>query len=120
MGWVAEESGFDCRQKQEVYLYLQSVQIFYVALRTSMQWVQQDLTQGVNLQRLRIDDVGFEVLTPVVMNSSVFWDITPCSPLKVNRRLRGTYRLHLQGLRITEQEHRVKAGGKQNKRHAEI
>jgi hypothetical protein len=30
--------------------------------------------------------VGFEVLTPVVMKSSVFWDITPCSPLKVNRR----------------------------------
>jgi hypothetical protein len=28
-------------------------------------------------------DVGFEVLTAVVMKSSVFWDITPCSPLKV-------------------------------------
>jgi hypothetical protein len=27
----------------------------------------------------------------------VFWDITPCSPLKVNRRFGGTYRLHLQG-----------------------
>jgi hypothetical protein len=25
--------------------------------------------------------VGFEVLTPVVMKSSIFWDITPCSPL---------------------------------------
>jgi hypothetical protein len=25
---------------------------------------------------------GFEVLTAVVMRSSVFWDITPCSPLK--------------------------------------
>jgi hypothetical protein len=28
--------------------------------------------------------VGFEVLTAVVMKSSIFWDITPCSPLKVN------------------------------------
>jgi hypothetical protein len=28
---------------------------------------------------------------------SVFWDITPCSPLKVNRRFGGTYHLHLQG-----------------------
>jgi hypothetical protein len=28
----------------------------------------------------------WEVLTPVVMKSSVFWDMTPCSPLKVNRR----------------------------------
>jgi hypothetical protein len=33
--------------------------------------------------------VGYEVLTAV--------DITPCSPAKVNRHLRGTYRLHLQG-----------------------
>jgi hypothetical protein len=31
------------------------------------------------------------------MKSSVFWDIGPCSPLKVNRRFGGTYRLHLQG-----------------------
>jgi hypothetical protein len=28
--------------------------------------------------------------------SFVFWDITLCSPLKVNRRLGGTYRLCLQ------------------------
>jgi hypothetical protein len=28
--------------------------------------------------------VGFEVLTAVVMKSTIFWDITPCSPLKVN------------------------------------
>jgi hypothetical protein len=26
--------------------------------------------------------VGSEILTAVVMKSSVFWDITPCSPLK--------------------------------------
>jgi hypothetical protein len=31
------------------------------------------------------------------MKSSIFWDITPCSPLSVNRRFGGTYRLHLQG-----------------------
>jgi hypothetical protein len=34
--------------------------------------------------------VGFEVLTAVVMKSSVFWDITPCSLLKVNELLGGT------------------------------
>jgi hypothetical protein len=28
----------------------------------------------------------FEVLTAVVMKNSVFWEIAPCSPLKVNRR----------------------------------
>jgi hypothetical protein len=31
--------------------------------------------------------VRFEVLTAVVMKSPIFWDITPCSPLKVNRQL---------------------------------
>jgi hypothetical protein len=41
--------------------------------------------------------VGFEVLTAVVIKSTIFWDIRPCSPLKVNRRFGGKYRLRLQG-----------------------
>jgi hypothetical protein len=57
--------------------------------------------------------VGFEILTAVVMKSAIFWDITPYNPLKVSQRLGGTYRLHLQGRRITEKETGVKAGGKQ-------
>jgi hypothetical protein len=28
---------------------------------------------------------------------TAFWDITPCSPLKINRRFGGTYRLHYSG-----------------------
>jgi hypothetical protein len=43
------------------------------------------------------EQVGFEVLTAVVMKSTIFWDITSCCPLSVNRRFGGTYRLHLQG-----------------------
>jgi hypothetical protein len=39
----------------------------------------------------------------IASESSVFWDITPCIPLKVNRRLRGTCRLHLQCRRISKQ-----------------
>jgi hypothetical protein len=34
--------------------------------------------------------VEFEVLTAVVMNSTILRDITSCSPLKVNRRFGGT------------------------------
>jgi hypothetical protein len=34
--------------------------------------------------------VGFEVLTALVTKSAIFWDITPRSPLKVNRRFGGT------------------------------
>jgi hypothetical protein len=33
--------------------------------------------------------VGFVVPTPVVMRSSVLWNITPCSPLKINRCFAG-------------------------------
>jgi hypothetical protein len=32
--------------------------------------------------------IGFKVLKAVVMRSSIFWDIPPCSPLKVNRLFR--------------------------------
>jgi hypothetical protein len=27
------------------------------------------------------ENVGFEVLTAVIMKSTIFWDITPCRPL---------------------------------------
>jgi hypothetical protein len=30
------------------------------------------------------------------IKSTIIWDITPCSPLKVNQRFGGTYRIHLQ------------------------
>jgi hypothetical protein len=46
-------------------------------------------------------DLRFAILTAVVRKSSIFWDITPCSPLKFNRRSRGTYHFHLQGGRIS-------------------
>jgi hypothetical protein len=47
--------------------------------------------------------VGFEVLTAVVMKSSVFWDITSCSQLKGNRLFGGTCLFHLQGRRINQE-----------------
>jgi hypothetical protein len=39
--------------------------------------------------------LGFEVLTAVIMKSSIFGDITPCSPLKVYRCFRGTLQAEL-------------------------
>jgi hypothetical protein len=41
--------------------------------------------------------VGFRVLRGVIRMSYVFWDITPCIPVEVNRRFGGTRHLHLQG-----------------------
>jgi hypothetical protein len=42
---------------------------------------------------LRLHSGGYE--------SSIFWDIMPCRPLKVNRLFRETHHLHLQGRRIS-------------------
>jgi hypothetical protein len=39
----------------------------------------------------------------VSMKNAVFWDVAPCRYC-VNRRFGGTYRLHLQGRKIREQE----------------
>jgi hypothetical protein len=43
------------------------------------------------------------------MKSSVFWDITQCSPLKVHRRFGGTCHLHLQGQIISQARYQVVA-----------
>jgi hypothetical protein len=37
--------------------------------------------------------VRTDIQTAVVMKSSIFWDLTPCSLLKANRRFGGTRRL---------------------------
>jgi heme/copper-type cytochrome/quinol oxidase subunit 4 len=60
------------------------------------------LVRGVHVtngkqNKINIDCVGIQVLTAVVMKCSIIWYITPCSPLKVCRRFRGTFRRHLQG-----------------------
>jgi uncharacterized membrane protein len=46
--------------------------------------------------------IGFEVITAVTIKGSVFWDITPCSPLKVRVYFGRTYRTHLQVLRLKQ------------------
>jgi hypothetical protein len=43
------------------------------------------------------------------MRSTSFWDITPCNLSKVNRCFGGTYRLHLHGRQISQQETSMKA-----------
>jgi hypothetical protein len=49
--------------------------------------------------------------TSVIQKSSDFWNtIMPCSPVKVNKRSGGKYRLHLQGRRLSEARNRNEAG----------
>jgi hypothetical protein len=55
------------------------------------------------IQQLIVRNSHFLFLIHVIIKTStIFWDITPCSPLNVNRRFGGTYRLHLQGRRISK------------------
>jgi hypothetical protein len=51
---------------------------------------------------------GFFVLTEVVMKRSFLCDITLCSPLKINRRFGGTYRLYILSRRISRERNSVK------------
>jgi hypothetical protein len=43
-----------------------------------------------------------EVLTRVIMKSYTFWDITLCSPLKMNWRFGETFPILLQGFRVRQ------------------
>jgi hypothetical protein len=57
--------------------------------------------------------VGFEVLTAVTINSFIFWDIISSSSVKGSRRFGGTYRLLLQGRRVSQTRSYVGTGRKQ-------
>jgi hypothetical protein len=58
--------------------------------------------------------VGFEVLTAIVMESTIFWDIPPCSLLKVNWRFGEICPFNLLGRRISEARNQRVESCKQN------
>jgi hypothetical protein len=56
---------------------------------------------GLSLTPLRIKKkksvyAGYEVLTAVLVKSSIFWIITPCNPLEINRCFGEIYCVRLQ------------------------
>jgi hypothetical protein len=57
--------------------------------------------------------VWVQVLIAVIMKSSTYWDM-PYSLLDVNRRFRGTCRLHVQGRRTSQARDKHEEGNKQN------
>jgi hypothetical protein len=57
----------------------------------------------VNIEHLYINGVGVEVLTAVLINPAIFWDVVLCS-LYVHRWFGATHHLHLQGWKSAEQE----------------
>jgi hypothetical protein len=56
--------------------------------------------------------VEIEVLTAMVTNSSIFWDIKPCSSLKANRCFEGACYLHLQGQKVSQARNQCEVGCK--------
>jgi hypothetical protein len=60
-----------------------------------------------NIPLCKSDYMRFDVPTEVVMKSYIFWVITSCSLLKVNRRFWGTCHLHLRSLRISQARNRA-------------
>jgi hypothetical protein len=53
---------------------------------------------------------GFQGFTAVVRKSSIFWDITPCSLVKVKRCIEGTHRLYLHGGKVSKARDLLAAG----------
>jgi hypothetical protein len=54
--------------------------------------------------------VGFEILTAVALKTSIFCDVMPRSPVSVNRRFGGTFRLHLEGWRVSQARNQHETG----------
>jgi hypothetical protein len=76
-------------------------------------WLQWNGFQTTNY-------LGFEVLTAVVMKSTVFWDITQYVLLKVNWRFGGTRRLHLSGSVDFQKDYTVPYPRRQNSSSSKI
>jgi hypothetical protein len=60
------------------------------------------INKSIKMIYSQFSNRGFVVLTAVVMKSVVFLDMTPCSPLKVNRCFGETIRLHFHDRRIRQ------------------
>jgi hypothetical protein len=64
-----------------------------------------------DLQQIAIQqNVLFFLFFPLQDLTFLFWDIERCSPLKINRRLGGTYHRHLHGRVISQARNQQGAG----------
>jgi hypothetical protein len=57
-----------------------------------------------------INEIVFEAVKRINVKSSIFWDITSCSPLKFNRLFGGTCLLRLQGWKVSWAKNQDKVG----------
>jgi hypothetical protein len=55
---------------------------------------------GIALLFTNENYVGFEILIAVTTKSTIFWNVTPCSPSEFYQAFGGTYFLHLHGRKV--------------------
>jgi hypothetical protein len=120
------DSGLSLEEQLEQKWSLESLECMDVQALISMWWVNSTnhfvLTRRTEWMNslLYIHIVGFEVLTAVVMKSSVFSDITLCGPLKVNRHFGGTCCFPLQGRRIPQARNQHEAVSKHSQSTSKV
>jgi hypothetical protein len=67
-------------------------------MKTATKIFLHKISNDIIFMQNPIKFVRSEALTTVIMNNSIFWDITLFNQLKVNRRFGGRCRIYLQGL----------------------
>lgn len=67
-------------------------------------------------QRISVN-ISFDLLTTVLMKSSIILNVTTCRMVKVNRRFAGRFCLNFQGLRISQGKTQCQAGSKHTSPH---
>jgi hypothetical protein len=73
--------------------------MFYSLTEQQIEKIMRFIRTG-NSVVLILSLIGYEVLTKVAMKSSVFWDITPWSPVKINQCFGDTFDLHLHDRKV--------------------
>jgi hypothetical protein len=84
----------------------------HVACINEMMKRQSKLQYGNPNRKDHLEDVSLDGKVKVMLKSSIFKDITPCSSSRVSRRFGGTCRLYLQCRRISQARNQHEADSK--------
>jgi hypothetical protein len=80
--------------------------ISFSSLDLCLQWMNIEASELGKIEQNAFEKyvnyVRFEVLTTMIKMNYTFWNITPCSPLRVNWCFRGVCSLHPHGRRISK------------------
>jgi hypothetical protein len=90
--------------KIQLMLYIKTSTNFTLCSSIKASSAETDKIQCNLLKKIHVSHSEWrreEVQNEALENRSIFWDMTPCNPTKVNPCFGVTYHLHLQGRRIS-------------------